>query len=149
MLDADDADDADELDVPMAWFQAEQLARDLIWPVKDPWQLDAFECNAAQAVLALTLLFTGMTDQPGELSHDQLELIRDLVAPGARWLDWCEDLLDGGYISASSVLELARRSFRWLLLVSPVSKEQPEQSPGAGCRAGLKLARLALTWALT
>ena len=29
-----------------------------------------------------------------------LELIKDLVAPGARWLDWCEDLLDGGYISA-------------------------------------------------
>jgi hypothetical protein len=144
-----EADEADELDVPMAWFQAEQRGRDLLLPVRDPWQLSVFECDAAQAVLALTLLFTGVTDQPGELSHDQLELIKDLVAPGARWLDWCEDLLNGGYIPASSTLELARQTFRWLLLVSPASKGQAEQSPGAGCRTGLKGARLALTWALT
>jgi hypothetical protein len=69
-------------------------------------------------VLALTLLFTGLTDQPGELSRDRLELIKDLVTPGARWLDWCEDLLNRDYIPASSALELARQSFRWLLLVS-------------------------------
>jgi hypothetical protein len=133
----------------MAWFQAQQLARDLILPVKDPWQLGVFECDAAQAVLALTLLFSGMTDLPGELSHEQLELIKDLVTPGARWLDWCEALLDGGYIPASSTLELARQTFRWLLLISPVSKGEAAQSPGAGCRAGLRGARLALTWALT
>jgi hypothetical protein len=144
-----DADEADELDVPMAWFQAEQLARDLIVPVKEPLQLGVFECDAAQAVLALTLLLTGMTDQPAELTHDQLELINDRVTPGARWLDWCEDLLDGNCIPASSALELARRSFQWLLLASPVSDGKPEQSPGAGCRTGLKSARLTLTWALT
>jgi hypothetical protein len=144
-----DADEADELDVPMAWFQAEQLARDLILPVKEPWHLDVFECDTAQAVLALTLLLSGMTDQPGELSRDQLEHIKDFVTPGARWLDWCEDLLNRDHIPASSALELARNTFRWLLLVSPVSKGQPKQSPGLGCRAGLKGARLALTWALT
>jgi hypothetical protein len=141
------ADEADELEVPMAWFQAEQLARDLILPVKGPSQLGVFECDAAQAVLALTLLFSGMTDQPGELSNDRLELMKDLVTPGARWLEWCDSLLNAGYMPAST-LELARQAFRWLLLVSPISKGQPEQSPGAGCRAGLKAARLALAWAL-
>jgi hypothetical protein len=142
-----DADEAGELEVPMAWFQAEHLARRLILPVKCPWQLGAFECDAAEAVLALTVLLSGMADQPGELSNDQLAVIKDLVAPGTRWLDWCDSLLNADCIPAST-LELAQRAFRWLLLVSPISNGKTTQSPGAGACAGLKGARLALTWAL-
>jgi len=143
-----DANGADQLEVPMAWFQAEQLAKDLILPVKGLGQLGGFECDAGEIVLALTLLFSGMTGQPGELSDDQLELMKDLVAPGTRWLDWCDSLLNACYISASS-LDFARRAMQWLLVVFPISDGQIELSPGAGCRAGLKGARLALAWALT
>jgi hypothetical protein len=143
-----DASGADQLEVPMAWFQAEQLAKDLITPVKGLGQLGGFECDAAEVVLALTLLFSGMTDQPGELSHDQLELMKDLVTPGTRWLDWCDSLLNVRHIPASS-LEFARRALQWLLVTFPISDGQIELSPGAGCRAGLKAARLALAWALS
>jgi hypothetical protein len=148
MLDADEADDAGELEVPVAWFRAEQLAKDLILPAKGPWRLNVFECDAAQAVLALTLLFSGVADQLGDLSDDQLELIRDRISPGVRWLDWCDSLLEGGYLPAST-LELARQAFRWLLLVSPISKGQAEQSPGTGCRVGLKQALRVLDARLT
>jgi len=142
-----DADEADELDVPMAWFRAEQLASNLILPAKDPWHPGVFERDAAQAVLALTLLLSGMSDEPGELSSDQLALIKELLTPGARWLEWCNSLLNAGDMPAST-LELAQRAFRWLLLGSPNSNGKAPQSPGAGACAGLKGVRLALTWAL-
>jgi hypothetical protein len=142
-----DADEADELDVPMAWFQAEQLASKLILPVKDPSQPSVFGRDAAQAVLALTVLLSGMSDQPGELSNDQLALIKELLTPGARWLEWCNSMLNAGNIPASS-LQFAQQAFRWLLLGSPIPNGKAAQSPGAVACAGLRHVRLALTWAL-
>jgi hypothetical protein len=132
-----DTDEADELDVPIGWFRAEQLAKDLVLPVKGPLRLNVFECDAAQTVLALTLLFTGIADQPGKLSHEQLQQIRDLIAPGVRWLLSCGSLFEAAYMPAST-LEFARQAFQWLLLVSPTLNGQAEQSPGTGWRVGQK-----------
>jgi hypothetical protein len=133
---------ADELEVPIAWFWAEHLAEDLITPMGGPSLLSSFEFSAARAVLALTLLFTGIADRADQLSGDQLELIRDLISSGGPWLDWCDSRLDAA--TPTPCLELARRAFRWLLLVSPISDGQAEQSPGTGCRVGLKQAQRAV-----
>ena len=140
--------DADELEVPMAWFWAEYLAEDLIAPTGGPSLLDGFEVLAARAVLALTLLFTGIADHATQLSGDQLELIRDLISSGGPWLNWCDSRFDAAD-TPTPCLELAQLAFRWLLLVSPTSNGQPEQSPGTGCRVGLKQARRVLDTRLT
>jgi hypothetical protein len=140
--------DADELEVPMAWFWAEHLAQDLITPTGSPSLLNGFEFLAARAVLALTLLFSGIADRAGQLSGDQLELIRDLISSGGPWLDWCDSRL-GAADTPTPCLEFAQRAFCWLLLVSPVSKGQAEQSPGTGCRVGLKQAQRAVDTRLT
>jgi hypothetical protein len=140
--------DADELEVPMAWFWAEHLAVDLITPTGG-LSLE-YDCGfmAARVVLALTLLFTGIADHASDLSGDQLELIRDLISSGGPWLNWCDSRFDAADTPAPC-LELARQAFRWLLLVSPTSKEQAEQSPGTGCRVGLKRAQRAVDTRLT
>jgi hypothetical protein len=140
--------DANELEVPMAWFWAEHLAEELIAPTDGPPLLNGFDFLAARAVLALTLLFTGIADRADQLSGDQLELIRDLISSGGPWLNWCDFRLDAADTPAPC-LELAHRAFRWLLLISPSSKGRVEQSPGAGCRVGLKLARRAVDTRLT
>jgi hypothetical protein len=139
--------DAGELEVPMAWFWAEHLAEDLITSIGGP-SLNSFEFSAVRAVLALTLLFSGIADRAGQLFDDQLELIRDLISSGGPWLDWCDSRL-GAADTPTPCLELAQRSFRWLLLVSPISKGQAEQSPGTGCRIGLKQAQRAVDARLT
>lgn len=141
--------DADELEVPMAWFWAEHLAEDLIAPTGGSSVPKAFEFLAARAVLALTLLFTGIADHAGQLSGDQLELIRDLISSGGPWLDWCDSRLEAAD-TPTPCLELAQRAFRWLLLASPSSEGQAaEQSPGTGCRLGLKQAQRAVDTRLT
>jgi hypothetical protein len=134
--------DADELEVPMAWFWAEHLAEDLIAPTTGP-SLGGFEFLAARAVLALTLLLTGIADHAGQLSDDQLELVRDLISAGGPWLNWCDFRFDAADTPTPCV-ELAHRAFRWLLLVSPTSEGRAEQSPGTGCRVGLKHAQQAV-----
>jgi hypothetical protein len=123
--------DADELEVPMAWFWAEHLAEDLIAPTGGP-----------------SLLFTGIADHATQLSGDQLELIRDLISSGGPWLNWCDFRFDA-VDTPTPCLELAQRAFRWLLLVSPTSEGQAEQSPGTGCRVGLKQARRTVDTRLT
>jgi hypothetical protein len=140
--------DANELEVPMAWFWAEHLADDLITPIGGPSLLNGFDFLAARAVLALTLLFSGIADRAGQLSGDQLELIRDLISSGGPWLDWCDSRL-GAADTPVPCLELAQRAFRWLLLASPISQGQPEQSPGTGFRVGLKQAQRAVDTRLT
>jgi hypothetical protein len=72
----------DDLEVPMAWFWAEHLAEDLIWSVDSPSPPNSFEVVMARAVLALTLLFTGIAEHGGQLSDDELELIWDLILSG-------------------------------------------------------------------
>jgi hypothetical protein len=138
----------DDLEVPMAWFWAEHLAEDLIWSVDSPSPPNSFEVVMARAVLALTLLFTGIAEHGGQLSDDELELIWDLILSGGPWLDWCDSRIDAADLPAPC-LELAIRAFRWLLLASPPSDGETKQSPGTGCRVGLKHARQAVHARLT
>jgi hypothetical protein len=138
----------DDLEVPMAWFWAEHLAEDLIGSTDGAWSLSGCEFLAARAVLALTLLFTGIADGARHLSDDELELIRDLISSGRSWLDWCDFRIDSADIR-TPCLKLAQQAFRWLLLVSLLVNEETEQSPGTACSVGLKQARRAVHARLT
>jgi hypothetical protein len=133
----------DEMWAPMAWFWAEYLAEDLIALMDSPSLLDPFEFLAARAVLALTLLFTGIANRATQLSGDDLELVRDLISSGGPWLNWC-DARSNAADTPEPCRQLARRALRWLLLASPDSDREKQQSPGTGCRVGLKHAQRAV-----
>jgi hypothetical protein len=128
--------DTDEVEVPMAWFWAENVAEDLVTRMDTPASLNAFGFRAARYVLALTMLFTGIASDADELSIDQLERIRDLVSGGGVWLDWCDARLDDAD-AAAPCLGFANRALAWLLLASPPSESKLPRSSGAGCRVGL------------
>jgi hypothetical protein len=143
--------DTGELEIPMAWFWAGHVAEDLITRMGNPLSPGTFEFQAAHDVLALTMLFTDIASRPGELSADQLELIRDLVSIGGLWLCWCDYRLDAADRPAPS-LWLARQAWRRLLLSSPPLDWRDAtvaRRPGAGCRIGLRYALEAVDARLT
>jgi hypothetical protein len=142
--------------LPVAWWNAEMSAQDVLTSRSTTLAVATFEFRAARDVLALTILLAGLSGPSageGRFSDDDAYVLQERLRSDEAWIDWIlTALAEPGSPRHIGHTDLRAAQSAWLWLTrsrilgcpSPSRRITMSDSPackGSGLCAGLRLAR--------